>query len=218
MKSLSNKYSCILFDLDGTLIDTDYLIVHTFQTLYNLYRDGKQTPIEDIYYFSGPPIKESLMKEFPNQDIDFMLKEFQRISLSFYETDCKLYPSVLELLKELKTNGLKLGVVTNKIRKTTHYCLSLLGIEHFFDAIVACDDVKEGKPSPEGIIKAINQIANKKDKDKVLYIGDNESDLESANNAGIDCLLIYNGPRFKSRDLPCKYKVDSISDIGDILL
>ena len=73
------KYTTLLFDLDGTVADTDEMIVETMNILYDLYRGGRRTPIEEIYYFSGPPIYETLNKEFPGCDMEFMHSEFRRM-------------------------------------------------------------------------------------------------------------------------------------------
>lgn len=69
---MKKKYEAIIFDVDGTIIDSDMMLVNSFNVLYDLYRDGKKTPQEEIYYFSGPPIRETLKKEFPHMDLDFM--------------------------------------------------------------------------------------------------------------------------------------------------
>ena len=57
------KYKVMLFDMDGTLADTDPMIVETFNILYDKYKNGNRRPKEEIYYFSGPPIRDTLKKE-----------------------------------------------------------------------------------------------------------------------------------------------------------
>ena len=75
-----NKYKYLLFDLDGTLADTDPLIIQTMYDLYDKYNEGKRKSVEEIYYFSGPPIKETLSQEFPDVDLDLIYKDFHDIS------------------------------------------------------------------------------------------------------------------------------------------
>ena len=72
-----NKYKVLLFDLDGTLCDTDEMIV---QTMYAIYKDYKPTKVrtrEELYYFSGPPIRDTLAREFPDYDGDEMYEQVE---------------------------------------------------------------------------------------------------------------------------------------------
>ena len=63
-----NKYKVLLFDLDGTLCDTDEMIVQTMYAIYKDYKPTKERTREELYYFSGPPIRETLKNDFPNYD------------------------------------------------------------------------------------------------------------------------------------------------------
>ena len=62
----NKKYEVVLFDLDGTVLDSDPMILKTMNILYDKYRDGVRTPKEKVYYFSGPPIRDTLRNEFPH--------------------------------------------------------------------------------------------------------------------------------------------------------
>ena len=213
---MAKKYSTLLFDMDGTIANTDELIVQTFLTLYKLYRDGVETPREQIYYFSGPPIRESLKKEFPNLDQQFILDEFHRISWDYYPKYTTIYDDCKRVLLKLKELGFKLGIVTNKIHRTTEYVLKLLDLENIFDVVIGFDDVLVGKPNKEGMYKAMNKLGES-DPKKVLYIGDNESDLTTANNAGVDCMLVTWGPRVLDESLNATYKVKSYRKLLEAL-
>ena len=212
-----SKYDVLLFDLDGTVADTDLMIVKTFDVLYDLYRDGKKTPIEEIYYFSGPPIYETLKKEFPHQDQELMLQEFYRVSKIFYPQTVKTYDHAKESLLTLKAKGYKLGLVTSKIHESTLYCLKLIGLEGVFDSLVCYDDVTNPKPHPESIQKAMKEL-NAFDLSKVLYIGDNKSDLITANNAQVDCALVTWGPRKLDKDLKPTMFISSFLELERNLL
>ena len=83
--------------------------------------------------------------------------------------------------------------------------------------VISADDVNAPKPSPLGIDKALERLAIA-DKDKVLYIGDNDIDYETATNAGVDALLVTWGPRKIKRVRDAKYAVSSYNELGGILL
>lgn len=211
----NKRYKLALFDMDGTLIDSDPMILESMNILYDKYRNGVRTPKEQVYYFSGPPIRDTLQKEFPNMDIDFMFKEFGKISKSLYATHTFSYPHSKEVLLKLKSDGIKLGIVTNKLHQLTEYALECVQLEGIFDYIVGFDDVKAGKPDKEGILKAMNHFGV--NQEETIYIGDNVSDYLTANNANVDCCLVSWGPRVLPEDISPKYRMRSYLELEEIL-
>ena len=206
------KYQLILFDLDGTVADTDEMIVQTMYILYDKYRGGRRTPREEIYYFSGPPIYETLQKEFPGGDMDFLFHEFVNESVKQYPKTVKTYPHCKETILNLKKMGYKVGIVTNKMHGATKLCLNLIDLENIFDSVVCYDDVEHPKPEAEPILKSMENCGIK-DLDKVLYVGDNKIDLDTANNAHIDCALVTWGPRILDPNLKPKMKISSYEEL-----
>ena len=211
------KYKVLLFDLDGTLCDTDEMIVQTMWAIYKKYKPLKERTREELYYFSGPPIRDTLAREFPDQDGDKMYEVFKRVSKDFYKGYVFPYPNEQEVLKALKKKGYILGVVTNKGLPLTIYSLQICHIDDLFDVIISADDVNIPKPNPSGINKALEKlgILNKKE---VLYLGDNDIDYETAFNAGVDALLVTWGPRKINVLDKAKYLAKSYNEIGEILL
>ena len=212
-----NKYRLLLFDLDGTLCDTDEMIVQTMLSIYRQYKPVKERSREELYYFSGPPIKETLKNEFPDQDPQLMYEVFKKVSKGFYKSTVKAYQDEIKILDALKKHGYKLGVVTNKGLPLTLYSLEICHIESFFDVVISADDVDSPKPSPEGIKMAMKRL-DILNKEEVLYIGDNDIDDETAKNADVDSLLVTWGPRTIKRIKQANYLAKSYSEIGDILL
>ena len=117
----------------------------------------------------------------------------------------------------LKEAGILLGVVTNKGAPLTKYSLEVAHIDGLFDVVISADDVNAPKPSPLGINKALERLAIA-DKDKVLYIGDNDIDYETAKNAGLDAMLVTWGPREIKRVKDAKFAVSSYNELGGLLL
>lgn len=214
---MMKQYKILLFDLDGTLCNTDEMIVQSMQAIYKDYEPTVIRTREELYYFSGPPIKETLRKEFPKYDAELMYDVFKKVSKSFYKSTVTLYPKEREVLCELKEKGYLLGVVTNKGRPLTLYSLEICGIDDLFDVIITADDVNIPKPDPTGIYLAMEKMGIK-DKKDVLYFGDNDIDDETAKNAGVDSLLVTWGPRIIKRIKQANYSAKSYSEIGEILL
>ena len=212
-----NKYKVLLFDLDGTLCDTDEMIVQTMQAIYQEFKPVKERSREELYYFSGPPIRDTLANEFPDQDPDYMYDVFKKVSKGFYKDYVYPYKDEIEILTALKEKGYRLGVVTNKGLPLTIYSLEICHIESLFDVIISADDVAIPKPDPTGIYKALEKLGIK-NKEEVLYIGDNDIDYITASNAGVDTLLVTWGPRTINVLDKAKYLAKSYNDIGGILL
>lgn len=212
-----NKYRLLLFDLDGTLCDTDEMIVQTMLSIYRDYRPKKERTREELYYFSGPPIRETLKNEFPDQDPDHMYEVFKKVSKGFYKETVKPYQDEIEILTKLKNKGYQLGVVTNKGLPLTIYSLEICQIKELFDVVISADDVNLPKPNPAGVYLAMERL-NIKNKQDVLYIGDNDIDDVTAKNANVDSLLVTWGPREITCLKKANYLAKSYREIGGLLL
>ena len=212
-----NKYRLLLFDLDGTLANTDEMVVQSFYALYKEFKPRVVRTREELYYFSGPPIRETVKKEFPDYDPKEVHQAFSRISKDFYAPYVVAYKDEIEVLKALKAKGYLLGVVTNKGAPLTKYTFEICHIDGLFDVVISADDVNAPKPDPEGVYKAMD-LLNIKNKEDVLYIGDNDIDYVTANNAGVDAMLVTWGPReIKCLD-KAKYLAKSYNEMREILL
>ena len=188
------QYKLYLFDLDGTLIDSDRMIIETFREIYAKYRPGFNPDDEHILQFSGPQITESLSKEFPNEDLNLMLDEYRNRSRKYYDKYVRLFPGAYELLKKLHDENIPYGIITNKHRYATIYTYQLLDLEKFNIYSVCADDVKNLKPHQEGVLEAMKHfgIINK---DDVIYIGDGYIDYLTAKNSGVNFGLVGWSPR-----------------------
>jgi haloacid dehalogenase superfamily, subfamily IA, variant 3 with third motif having DD or ED/haloacid dehalogenase superfamily, subfamily IA, variant 1 with third motif having Dx(3-4)D or Dx(3-4)E len=93
------------------------------------------------------------------------------------------FPHVAEVLARLKEGGLKLGVVTTKLRMTAMRGMKLAGIDGFMDALVSFDDVTHAKPHPEPVLKALDRLAVRPE--QTLMVGDSAVDMRSAVAAGV---------------------------------
>ena len=211
------KYKYLLFDMDGTIANTDELVVQSMFALYDKYKEGKRRPKEECYYFSGPPIRETLRKEFPDLDTEMLAKEFVVISKPMYDTLVTPYPYSHEVFMKLKEAGARLVVVTNKQHDLAEYCLKCIGLDDVFDFVIGSNDVSVGKPNREGIDKAL-AIMGCKDKKEALYLGDNPIDYQTSVNAEIDCLLVTWGPRKLPENIKPKYLLSDYRDLLEDIL
>lgn len=201
-------FEAIIFDFDGTLLDSDKMIVVTFEQLYKIYKPNIVPDKNKLLLFSGPPIKESLLKEFPDANQKEALDNFLKLSEINYIKYVKPFPYVKEMLTLLKKFNIKTALVTSKARQATDFALKLTSLDGLFDFIICADEVKNVKPDPEGVLLALNHL-NVKNKDNVVYIGDSEYDYMTAENAK----LKFGFVTFSPRKLLANHKPDlSIND------
>ena len=102
-----------------------------------------------------------------------------------------LFPETEEVLRALKANGAHIGIISTKYRYRIMELMGKIFPEGFIDIIVGGEDVKEAKPSPEGLLQAAFRLNCPKE--QILYLGDSTVDAETAQNAGVDFAGILHG-------------------------
>ncbi|MCP3031389.1 pyrophosphatase PpaX [Halobacillus sp. A1] len=170
----------ILFDLDGTLIDTNELIIASFTHTLGQYAERPYSR-EEILEFIGPPLRESLSKVNPIR-VDEMVETYREHNTKNHDEYVTAYEGVVDTVKTLKGQGYRLGIVTTKMRHTVEMGLALTGLEGVFETVVTLDDVHHAKPHPEPVIKALEALNGTAAQS--LMVGDNTHDIEAGKNAG----------------------------------
>lgn len=204
-------YKLFLFDFDGTLLDSDHMIVVTFQELYAKYKPDYNATIEHMLSFSGPPIRETLLNEFPNEDQNVMFNEFVKYSTINYDKYVKPFPDVINMLTLLKEKHIKFGLITSKARKATDYALKLTKLDGLFDFIICADEVKNVKPDPEGVLLAMKHF-DVLNKDDVIYIGDSMYDYLTSKNAGVKFGYVTFSPRKLDKNCEIDLRINSFKE------
>lgn len=177
---MSTNIETLLFDLDGTLINTTDLIIASFTDTLDRYFPNKFSR-EDIVQFIGPPLKETFMK-IDAKRADELIQQYREHNLKHHDALVKEYKGVYETIAALKKDNYKIGVVTTKLRPTVNRGLQVGRLDSFFDVVVTLDDVKNAKPDPEPIYKALDQLnANPSSS---IMVGDSHHDILAGKNAG----------------------------------
>jgi pyrophosphatase PpaX len=174
------KFDGIIFDIDGTLTSTNELIFASFNHITNKYLNKTLSDEEIISHFG--PTEDVILKEW----LGSRYEEGRNAYYDFYETNhhmAELYPGIQSLLIKLKEKNIPLSIYTGKGRTAAAITLKKLGIYELFDLIITGDEVKEHKPSPEGIEIFINKF--NLNKDRVIIVGDSTADIKAARAAGI---------------------------------
>lgn len=177
----------VLFDLDGTILDTNELIIQSF---LHTFEGVTPEPVtrEHIIPNMGRPLVDQMVYFSGRQQVDDLVMKYRKFNVEKHDELVKEFPFVKETLARLHAAGIKLGVVTSKIRLTTEMGLRLTGMFEYFGTIVTVDDVEKPKPDPEGIFKALQALGG--DSQSALMVGDSHYDLEAARNAGVSSVAV----------------------------
>jgi pyrophosphatase PpaX len=172
----------ILFDLDGTLLDTNELIIESFLHALQVHK-LEAVSREDIIGQMGKPLREQIALFSKRTNVDDIVGTYREFNIRKHDEMVLMFPHVKETLTALHAQGLKLGVVTSKVRFTVGRGLQLFGLEPFLSTIVTSDDVSMPKPHPESVLLALNRLNAKPE--NTLMVGDSQYDLLAAHDAGV---------------------------------
>ena len=201
----------ILFDLDGTLINTNELIIQSFLHTLEKYYPNKYTR-EDVLPFIGPPLYDTFAA-MDKERVQEMIDTYRAFNHAQHDVLVKEYDTVYETVKALHEQGFKLGIVTTKIRSTVLMGVKLAKLDRFFNCIVTLDDVERAKPDPEPIFKALKQLESAPQ--ETIMVGDNYHDILAGKNAGTKTAGVawtIKGREYLEQYHP-DYMLDKMSDL-----
>lgn len=207
----------LLFDLDGTLIDSLPDLTHALNRLFSeiglrhlaeaevrmMIGDGARKLVERALAAAG----QAVVADFDNKLARF---------LELYEEEpavrTRPYPGVMETLALLKTMGFKLAVVTNKPQDATLKALAGLGLDGFFDSVVGGGVTEKLKPHPMALAHALREM--RAEAGKALMVGDNANDVEAAKALGIPVIVVaYGYSRIDPKQLGADLLIDHFADL-----
>lgn len=181
------KYTSILFDFDGTLANTNGLIIETWKYVFRVLRDIEQSP-EVIKRTFGEPLGVSMQKFFPEKTPEECIDIYRGHQVNIYEKMIEPFPGMVDLIKGLKAKGFKVAITTSRLGNSTMVGLKKFGLEDTFDVIVTADDTKKHKPDPEPVLITLEKLGAKPEES--LMIGDSMFDIKCAHNAGVKAVLV----------------------------
>lgn len=187
------NYNTYLFDFDYTLADSSRGIVKCFRIVLTRHPYLEVTD-EAIKRTIGKTLEDSfsILTGITDPAQLTALRQEYRLEADIHmNANTRLFPDTLSTLKTLKAQGARIGIISTKYRFRILSFLKEYLPEDFLDIVVGGEDVKAAKPSPEGVLFALEHLGSTPQ--ETLYIGDSTVDAETARNAGVDFAGVLNG-------------------------
>jgi pyrophosphatase PpaX len=175
-------YSTILFDLDGTLIDTNELIFASFEHAFEIHCPNTYTRA-DILPIMGEPLADQ-MHHFDPTQAEAMVNTYRQFNESEHDRYVSLFPHVADCLSQLHQQGIKMGVISNKRRQVVEQGLQLFQLDQWMSVVICEGEAERNKPYPDMLLLALEKLeANTA---TTLMVGDSRFDIIAAQRANID--------------------------------
>lgn len=202
---------CVVFDVDGTLIDTGEAIISSLQKV--LKEDlGQEFSGDELSFAFGIPGAVTLKKLGVN-DIEDSLGKWIKY-LNDFSDSIKVFDGIDNCLRKIKELNIKTGIVTSKTKEEFESNFIPLGLADYFDYVVCADDTAKHKPHPEPILKLMEMSGD--DPKDLVYIGDTKYDKECAEGAGVKFGLALWGAK-SSEGFDSAYILHSPKDILEFI-
>lgn len=177
----------IIFDFDGTVINTNDVVIASWQEAFRTFL-GHEVPESEIVKSFGETLWTTLDRVMPGCDQDAVVKcyrAYQDEHADELVNECK---GVMDLVRELSKRGYSLAIATSRTRSSYQNYADRFDMNPYFDAVVTMEDVTHHKPHPETVLKALEKLGAKPE--EAIMLGDTRFDIECSNNAGVDSVFV----------------------------
>ena len=209
------KYTTIIYDLDGTLLDTLDDLADSVNYALAAFNFPLRTR-EEVRQFVGNGLRRLMILAVPDGEANPIFEEVCKCQREYYYTHSnvktKPYAGIMELLEKLDKEGYKQAIVSNKPDKAVKDLNDIYFEKYIFPAVGEQNGVRR-KPAPDTVNKVMETL--QVSREECLYVGDSEVDIETAANAGIDCASVSWG--FRDSQLLREKGASDISDTTEEL-
>ena len=176
------KITTVLFDYDGTLMDTDDLIIDAWQYTYR-QMTGEELSVKEILSSFGEALHFTMSKYFSGEDLEKAIQIHHDHQTATYLERIGMFGGMKELVLELKEKGYQVGVVTSRRKGSTMLGLEKYQLTDVFDVIVTADDTEKHKPEPEPVLYALRALD--RTAEETVLVGDTIMDIGCGQAAGV---------------------------------
>ena len=178
----NRKTDTILFDFDGTIMDTNQVIINSWQHTYRTLT-GSEGDEKEIVGTFGEPLEMTMENLFPHVPLEESLPIYRGYQRENFLKEICLIPGIADLLDDLTERKYTLALVTSRLRFTTDQALDHFDLRKYFEYVVTADDVTRHKPDPQSIDMALEKLGSSHA--KAIMVGDTIHDIMCAKNARV---------------------------------
>jgi pyrophosphatase PpaX len=182
------RYDAVLYDFDGTLVDTIPMILECYQRAF-MEVTGQEEDETFLLSQIGLPLASTFVKYDPTTQ-QALLEAYYKHNMILLPTHVSVFEGIMEGLEEVRSLGVLQGLVTSKRSETALITMRQFDMVPFFDALVFREDTQVHKPNPMPVYLAMEKLGIK-DASRVLFVGDSIHDLRCAANAGVDSVAVH---------------------------
>jgi len=205
-------YKCVIFDVDGTLIDTEEGILASLQRVVK-EELNQDIDLDKLKFALGIP-GDAALRELGIKDIAKANHNWIKYGED-YSHLIKVYEGIEKNLERLQNTGIYIGIATSRTVQELENDFCPLGLKKYINTIISADDTEKHKPEPEPLLKFLE--ISKISPSSALYIGDTIYDMKCANGAGIDFALALWGAKSSDGITDVKYVLKNPDEIWDII-
>lgn len=185
------RLSTVLFDLDGTIIDSVRLILDSYHHTLRTHGLPARTD-EDWLAGIGTPLRVQFAEWAEHPGIEAMITTYRDFNLTHHDSRVLPYPGVADMVRGIQAMGLRTGLVTSKNRSGAERGLRVAGLEGTMEVIIGADDVEHPKPHPEPVFRALDHLGMSAE--EAIYVGDSVHDMQAGRAAGVRTAAVLWGP------------------------
>jgi phosphoglycolate phosphatase len=209
----NNHIRAVIFDLDGTLVDSYQAIYLGFQYAY-IQMGLTPLSYDEVKYRVGHSLQDMFRELLGAEKTQLAVTLFRQKYQEVYKTQTHLLPGAQETLASLHNRGIKLSVATNKLGRFSRDIIEHLELSRMFSAVIGEGDGARNKPNPEMLYLAMEKM--NAPKENTIMVGDSDIDIQAALNAGIRVYAVPSGTTSKE-ELTNAHPTATLDNLSDLL-
>jgi pyrophosphatase PpaX len=207
----------LLFDLDGTVVDSIELIVQAAVFAFD-GREGPRPSREEWVALIGTPLAPMLRRwAHDEDDVKFLWERYREFQIAHHDRLVSAYPGVVDLIRRLHNRGHAMAIVSSKLESGIRRSLDYVGLTECFSALIGIDATEKHKPNPEPVLLALERLGA--NANHAWFIGDSPHDIYAGHAAGVRTIGVLSGPydRASLESAKPTHLVEVLTDIEPIL-